>query len=114
VRCVLERPKVKRLLSTEHFSIDGTLIEAWASMKSFKLKEPDGDLGGEAEETALFLPVMRQVFCSVAAAGSASARWELSKCSAKPVQQYTLPPRFISNRPSPGVPISGKGQTRSR
>jgi hypothetical protein len=30
---VLERPKVKRLLSTEHFSIDGTLIEAWASMK---------------------------------------------------------------------------------
>jgi transposase len=40
---VLERPKVKRLLSTEHFSIDGTLIEAWASMKSFKVKEPDGD-----------------------------------------------------------------------
>jgi transposase len=37
---VLERPKVKRLLSTEHFSIDGTLIEAWASMKSFKAKEP--------------------------------------------------------------------------
>jgi hypothetical protein len=28
------------LLSSEHFSIDGTLIEAWASMKSFKPKEP--------------------------------------------------------------------------
>ena len=27
---------MKRLLSTEHFSVDGTLIEAWASMKSFK------------------------------------------------------------------------------
>jgi transposase len=40
---VLERPKVKRLLSTEHFSIDGTLIEAWASMKSFKAKEPPQD-----------------------------------------------------------------------
>lgn len=36
---VLERPQVKRLLSTEHFSVDGTLIEAWASMKSFKAKE---------------------------------------------------------------------------
>ena len=40
---VLERPKVKRLLSTEHFSIDGTLIEVWASMKSFKAKEPPQD-----------------------------------------------------------------------
>src|SRR5664279_2676610 len=33
---VLAQPKVKRLLSTEHFSVDGTLIQAWASMKSFK------------------------------------------------------------------------------
>ena len=33
---LLAQPKVKRLLSTEHFSVDGTLIHAWASMKSFK------------------------------------------------------------------------------
>ena len=39
---VLAQPKVKRLLSTDHFSVDGTLIEAWASMKSFKPR-PDGD-----------------------------------------------------------------------
>ncbi|MER8868315.1 transposase, partial [Mesorhizobium sp. M0751] len=31
---VLAQPKVKKLLSTDHFSVDGTLIEAWASMKS--------------------------------------------------------------------------------
>ena len=31
---VLAQPRVKRLLSTDHFSVDGTLIEAWASMKS--------------------------------------------------------------------------------
>jgi transposase len=37
---VLAQPKVKRLLSSDHFSVDGTLIEAWASMKSFKPKEP--------------------------------------------------------------------------
>jgi len=32
---VLAQPRVKRLLSMDHFSVDGTLIEAWASMKSF-------------------------------------------------------------------------------
>ncbi len=35
LRAVLAQPRVKRLLSSEHFSVDGTLIEAWASMKSF-------------------------------------------------------------------------------
>ena len=42
---VLAQPRVKRLLSTDHFSVDGTLIEAWASMKSFRPKvstDPDG------------------------------------------------------------------------
>ena len=33
---VLAQPRVKRHLSSQHFSVDGTLIEAWASMKSFK------------------------------------------------------------------------------
>jgi hypothetical protein len=36
------QPKVKRLLSTYHLSVDGTLIGAWASMKSFK-PGPEGD-----------------------------------------------------------------------
>jgi transposase len=40
---VLAHPKVKRLLSTDHFSVDGTLIEAWASMKSFRPKDGSGD-----------------------------------------------------------------------
>ena len=35
---LLEHEKVKPLLSDEHFSVDGTLIEAWASHKSFKPK----------------------------------------------------------------------------
>jgi hypothetical protein len=37
---------VKKLLSNEHFSVDGTLIEAWASMKSFKPKDPGDESGG--------------------------------------------------------------------
>jgi hypothetical protein len=32
---VLDQPPVKKLLSTAH-TVDGTLIEAWASLKSFK------------------------------------------------------------------------------
>jgi transposase len=40
---VLAQPRVKRLLSSEHFSVDGTLIEAWASMKSFKPRDGSGD-----------------------------------------------------------------------
>lgn len=39
---VLAQPKVKRLLSSDHFSVDGTLIEAWASIKSFR-KMDGGD-----------------------------------------------------------------------
>lgn len=42
---LLEHPQVKPLLSAEHFSVDGTLIEAWASHKSFRPKDgsDDGD-----------------------------------------------------------------------
>jgi transposase len=43
---LLEQPEVKPLLSDEHFSVDGTLIEAWASHKSFKPKDGDKDDDG--------------------------------------------------------------------
>jgi transposase len=36
---VLNTDEVKALLSAEHFSVDGTLIQAWASMKSFRRKD---------------------------------------------------------------------------
>jgi transposase len=42
LNALLAQPRIKRLLSSEHFSVDGTLIEAWASMKSFRPKEPPG------------------------------------------------------------------------
>lgn len=41
---ILAHHEVKPLLSDEHFSVDGTLIKAWASMKSFQPKAPpEGD-----------------------------------------------------------------------
>lgn len=53
LRAVLAQPKVKRLLSSDHFSVDGTLIEAWASIKSFRRKDgndQDGDGSGRNAE----------------------------------------------------------------
>ena len=44
---VVERARTAKLLSAEHFTVDGTLIEAWASHKSFK---PTTD--GEPERRA--------------------------------------------------------------
>src|SRR5258707_10912723 len=39
LEAVLRHPKVKRFLSDEHFSVDGTQVQAWASMKSFRAKD---------------------------------------------------------------------------
>ena len=58
---ILAHPQVKPLLSDEHFSIDGTLVKAWASMKSFQPKEgtappqnddPSGPPSPPADETS--------------------------------------------------------------
>ena len=54
---VLSRPRVRWLLSSDHFSVDGRLIEAGASMKSFKPKDPlenSGPRGGRRNAPADF------------------------------------------------------------
>jgi transposase len=48
---LLERPKVRRLLSSEHFSVDGTLIQAWASIKSF---QPQDDVSGPPDDAGFY------------------------------------------------------------
>ena len=40
---LLALPQVKGLLSAEHFSVDGTMLKAWASMKSFRAKDASGE-----------------------------------------------------------------------
>ena len=47
--CVVEQARALRLLSDDHFTVDGTLIEAWASHKSFRPKQggPGDDTKGE-------------------------------------------------------------------
>jgi transposase len=51
---ILADKAVAPLLSKEHFSVDGTLIQAWASMKSFQLRDGAKDdepaNGGDAHD----------------------------------------------------------------
>ena len=58
---ILAHPQVRPLLSDEHFSVGGTLVKAWASMKSFQPKEgtappqdddPSGPPSPPADETS--------------------------------------------------------------
>jgi transposase len=44
---LLNHPEVTPLLSDEHFSVDGTLIEAWASQKSFRRKDGNDQDGSD-------------------------------------------------------------------
>jgi transposase len=54
---VLEQARVKRLLSAKHFSVDSTLIETWALMKSFRAKdgsdEPPATGGGLLDDDTI-------------------------------------------------------------
>jgi transposase len=43
---VLGQPRIRALLSEDHFSVDGTLIEAWASLKSFRPRDGGGEPPG--------------------------------------------------------------------
>jgi transposase len=47
----VERARSANLLSDEHFTVDGTLIEAWASLKSFRRKDaPDEKKGSDDDK----------------------------------------------------------------
>ncbi len=75
---VLAHPRVKRLLSTEHFSVDGTLIEAWASMKSFRPKDGSGEPPGataRATSTARTAPTRPMRVPPIPTRGSIARDW---------------------------------------
>jgi len=54
---ILDHPEVKPLLSDEHFSVDGTLVKAWASMKSFQPRPEGGPPGGDAPADLRGMPI---------------------------------------------------------
>ncbi len=46
---IVRMARRKNLVSDEHFTVDGTLIDAWASMKSFKRKDESSDGDGPSK-----------------------------------------------------------------
>lgn len=44
---IVDQACVRKLLSRDHFSVDGMLVEVWASVKSFRPRD-DRDDGGDA------------------------------------------------------------------
>lgn len=46
----VEAARERNLLSDEHFTVDGTLMEAWASLKSFQRKEQEKQENGDEEK----------------------------------------------------------------
>src|SRR5438067_1893548 len=51
---VLIHADTERLLSDEHFTVDGTLLEAWASQKSFRPRDQDPPSDGGGNPTVNF------------------------------------------------------------
>jgi transposase len=51
---VISQAKAAKLLSDEHFTVDGTFIEAWASQKSFRSKSDSDGKGGGRNDPAEF------------------------------------------------------------
>ena len=75
---ILAHKRVAPLLSDEHFSVDGTLIEAWASMKSFQPKaaaagEPPADGGISGRDGQLAGKAQDEPAAQAAAAGGRNA-----------------------------------------
>ena len=78
---VMAQPRVKRLLSSDHFSVDGTLIEAWASMKTFRPRDGSDDpppSGGGGNREADFHGQKRSNETHASTTDSEARLWVLS------------------------------------
>ena len=129
---LLNHPQVKPLLSDEHFSVDGTLIEAWASQRSFRSKDGSDEDGsnfhGQTRKTTRTKapptltagciarrPVARRN-CLIWATSPwrTVTAWRWQACSARPLARPSgAPPRrcWRSDASSPAV-VSRWARTR--
>jgi transposase len=49
-QAILAQAEEQELLSKDHFSVDGTLLKAWASQKSFRPKDAEGETATSGED----------------------------------------------------------------
>ncbi len=89
---VLEQARAQDLLSNEHFTVDGTLIEAWAGHKSFKRE-------GEDEQIPPDDPVTRAWTSMVSAAPT-------PRTNRPPIPRHGWPAKGRAKRPSSVTPAT--------
>ncbi len=91
-QAVLSQPQVEALLSDEHFTVDGTLIEAFASLKSFRPTADPGaepaagggrnaerDFHGERRSNATHASITRGAAAAHVAGKRSSASWRADR-----------------------------------
>ena len=61
---LLAHRQVRALLSDDHFSVDGTQVQAWASMKSFVAKDGSGDPPSPGRNGERHFPIRHGVSAS--------------------------------------------------
>ena len=97
---ILAHREVAPLLSDEHFSVDGTLIKAWASMKSF---QPKGEAEGAPPDAD-------------GPSGAPGARTDNGQPDGQPDATEARPARAEAEAPPdapPGAPRGTPGEPRS-
>jgi transposase len=71
---ILNHPQGRTLLSREHFTVDGTLVEAWASLKSFRPRDDQDDPPGSGRNASRDFHGERRTNDSHASTTDADAR----------------------------------------
>ena len=74
---VLSQARSAKLLSDEHFTVDGTLIEAWASLKSFRPKDEDPKPPTGRNDAVVVLPMKRMGLYTIRIISEYIVRMEL-------------------------------------
>ena len=129
---LLNHPEVKPLLSDEHFSVDGTLIEAWASHR-VRPKDGSGDDDGGADfhgqqrknDTHASPAIPTAVSTARPPGGRQSSTWATPPWrtgmgwrwpawSRSPMALPSAAPRRSCSRPKPGRPAAASRWAKIR
>ncbi|GAB4267153.1 MAG: hypothetical protein Kow00122_21240 [Thermoleophilia bacterium] len=101
---IREQAEAKKLLSPEHFSVDGTLIEAAASLKSFRPKEEKEGEGGDDDTP----PTERAATLRSTSTGSGAATRPTLR---EPTPTPGWPAKAGAKKPSSATPAISSSRT---
>ena len=114
----LAHPKVRVLLSDEHFTVDGTMVQAWASMKSFQPNEPAAGDSAAPTPPAADRPAEPAAAAALPPAPDAGQKPEPAPTSRLPSGTTEATPEkpttAATTAASPAMPTSATDMPKSR